>query len=103
MDIPCHHYLHPGFGHQLLREWQTYDALVTKSNLVYPIFVLDVDGEKRPISSMPEQYQWCVDRLDELLEPLVKKGLVSVILFGVITQVEKKDANGTFAPSVLNV
>lgn len=34
---------------------------------------------------MPEQYRWGVNRLSELLDPLVEKGLSSVLIFGVLT------------------
>lgn len=92
--IPINHHLHPGYGNPLLREWQTQDTKFTKSNFVYPIFVLDEDDHKIPIKSMPNQYQWSVNRLTELLDPLVEKGLVSVILFGVITNDERKNELG---------
>jgi delta-aminolevulinic acid dehydratase/porphobilinogen synthase len=93
--VPTSHHLHPGYGHELTRDWQTTNTKFDKSTFIYPIFVVDEDGQKNEIKSMPEQYQWSVDRLDELLEPLVKKGLKSVILFGVITKKERKDGNGS--------
>jgi porphobilinogen synthase len=92
--IPTANHLHSGYGHDLLRKWQTVDARFDKSTFVYPIFVVDVDGQKNEIKSMPEQYQWSVDRLEELLDPLVAKGLRSVILFGVITEPGRKDEKG---------
>jgi porphobilinogen synthase len=92
--IPTANHLHSGYGHDLLRKWQTVDARFDKSTFVYPIFVVDVDGQKNEIKSMPEQYQWSVDRLEELLDPLVAKGLRSVILFGVITEPGRKDEQG---------
>jgi len=46
---------------------------------------------------MPEQFQWSVDRIPELLDPLVKKGLKSVIVFGVITHKPNKDHHATWA------
>jgi len=55
--------------------------------------VLDVDGDKRAISSLPGQYQWSVDRLPELLDPLITLGLRSVILFGVVTDESVKTRN----------
>ena len=56
---------------------------------------------------MPEQYRWGVNRLSELLSGLVKKGLKSVLLFGVLTDESdtknslqfKKDMKGTIASS----
>ena len=97
--IPTNHHLHPGYNHDLTREWQTQNTKFDKSNFVYPIFVVDVDGQKNEIKSMPGQYQWSVDRLTELLDPLVKKGLRAVILFGVISVAENKDENGKYSTS----
>lgn len=64
---------------------------------MYPIFVLDEDDKKNEIKSMPGQYQWSVDKLPELLDPLVELGLRAVILFGVT--LSHKDLNGSFAPT----
>jgi porphobilinogen synthase len=91
------HDLHPSISHPILREWQTMRSFIQKSQFVYPIFLLDVPNKKNEIPSMPEQYQWSVDRLPELLDPLVKKGLKSVILFGVITHKPNKDCKATWA------
>ena len=44
------------------------------------------------IPSLPEQYRWGVNRLSELLDPLVKKGLKSVLIFGVLTNENDPDA-----------
>lgn len=93
-SVPIGNHLHAGYGHELTRQWQTQNTKFDKSSFVYPIFVVDEDGQKNEIKSMPEQYQWSVDRLEELLDPLVAKGLKSVILFGVITKKERKDENG---------
>ncbi len=42
------------------------------------------DGLKIDIGSLPGVSRWSVDRLPELLDPLVEKGLKSVLLFGVV-------------------
>lgn len=51
--------------------------------LMYPIFITDDPDASVDIPSLPGQSRWGVNRLDEFLGPLVKKGLTSVILFGV--------------------
>lgn len=94
-SVPTSHHLHPGYSHPLLREWHSEEVRYDASNFVYPIFVIDEDGQKNEVKSMPGQHQWSVDRLPELLDPLAKLGLRSVILFGVISKVERKDTNGT--------
>lgn len=50
---------------------------------MYPIFITDDPEASVPIPSLPGQRRWGVNKLREFLEPLVEKGLQSVILFGV--------------------
>lgn len=51
--------------------------------LMYPIFITDDEDAEVPLASMPGQCRWGVNKLEGFLGPLVKKGLGSVILFGV--------------------
>ena len=51
--------------------------------LMYPIFVTDNPEASVVIQSLPGQRRWGVNKLEEFIGPLVKKGLRSVILFGV--------------------
>lgn len=50
---------------------------------MYPIFITDDEDADVPLASMPGQRRWGVNKLENFLAPLVKKGLGSVILFGV--------------------
>lgn len=50
---------------------------------MYPIFITDDPDARVEIPSLPGQCRWGVNRLEKFLGPLVKKGLQSVILFGV--------------------
>ncbi|KAK3713441.1 hypothetical protein QZH41_012481, partial [Actinostola sp. cb2023] len=50
------------------------------------------------ISSLPGQFRIGVNNLQQVVEPLIKKGLTSVLLFGVISRL-KKDSRGTNADS----
>ncbi len=52
------------------------------SKWCYPMFVVPGWGIKEEISSMPGQYRWSVDRVCEAVEPLVRQGIGSVLLFG---------------------
>lgn len=74
--------LQGGYQHPLSRSWQTRSAL-TKSMFMYPIFITDDPNAKVEIPSLPGQCRWGVNQLEAFLGPLVKKGLRSVILFGV--------------------
>jgi porphobilinogen synthase len=50
---------------------------------MYPIFITDDEDAHVALESMPGQCRWGVNKLEGFLAPLVKKGLSSVILFGV--------------------
>ncbi|KAI9652651.1 MAG: Aminolevulinate dehydratase [Alyxoria varia] len=88
--------LHGGYSHPLARAWQA-DRQLTKSMLVYPLFLTDNPDEEILVPSLPGQYQRGINRLPAFLEPLINKGLKSVILFGVPKQPRIKDALGTAA------
>eukprot|EP01118_Nematostelium_gracile_P016096 TRINITY_DN6589_c0_g1_i1.p1 TRINITY_DN6589_c0_g1~~TRINITY_DN6589_c0_g1_i1.p1 ORF type:complete len:331 (+),score=101.71 TRINITY_DN6589_c0_g1_i1:76-1068(+) len=94
------HILHSGYAHPLMREWQN-EAPLLVSQLMFPIFVTDQHNSMVEIKSLPDIYQISVDRLEEYLSPMVQKGLRSVLIFGVITDLEKnpKDATGSVALS----
>lgn len=50
---------------------------------MYPIFITDDPDAHVEIPSLPGQARWGLNRLEGFLAPLIKKGLQSVILFGV--------------------
>ncbi|POS74578.1 delta-aminolevulinic acid dehydratase [Diaporthe helianthi] len=88
--------LHGGYSHALARSWQA-ERQLTKSMLIYPLFVSDQDDEEILIPSLPNQYRRGINRLIPFLEPLVHKGLRAVMLFGVPLNPGTKDALGTAA------
>ncbi|KAI4151735.1 MAG: hypothetical protein LQ340_003331 [Diploschistes diacapsis] len=88
--------LHGGYGHALTRSWQA-ERQLTKSMLIYPLFITDSDDEETLIPSLPGQYRRGLNKIVPHLEPLIRKGLRSVILFGVPLKAGAKDALGTSA------
>lgn len=90
--------LQGGYQHPLSRAWQAKRTL-TKAMLMYPIFITDDPDARVEIPSLPGQCRWGVNRLEEFIGPLVKKGLKSVILFGVPLNAPK-DERGTPADDV---
>ncbi|KAL8929378.1 MAG: hypothetical protein Q9172_000551 [Xanthocarpia lactea] len=86
--------LHGGYSHPLSRAWQA-DRQLTKSMLIYPLFISDTPDEETLIPSLPNQHRRGLKKLVSHLAPLVRKGLRSVILFGVPTAPNTKDALGT--------
>ncbi|KYK60361.1 hypothetical protein DCS_01498 [Drechmeria coniospora] len=88
--------LHGGYFHPLARSWQA-ERQLTKSMLIYPLFVTDGDNDMILVPSLPGQHQLSVSKLVPFLEPLVHKGLRSVMLFGVPLKAGSKDALGSAA------
>lgn len=80
--------LQGGYQHPLSRSWQGRRQL-TKSMFMYPIFITDDPDASVVIPSLPGQRRWGVNQLETFLGPLVKKGLKSVIIFGVPLTCEK--------------
>lgn len=52
------------------------------SDLIYPLFIRHGSGVKREISSMPGNYQFSVDALEQEIEEIRDLGIPAVILFG---------------------
>jgi len=80
MDISS--ILQGGYQHPTSRSWQAKRQL-TKSMLMYPIFITDEPDASQEIATLPGQRRWGINKLEAFIGPLVQKGLQSVILFGV--------------------
>lgn len=52
------------------------------TNFIWPLFVVEGEGRREPIASMPGQSRVSVDQLPRLLEPVVAQGIGGVLLFG---------------------
>ncbi|KAI8967514.1 delta-aminolevulinic acid dehydratase [Mycotypha africana] len=99
--------LHGGYHHNLSRSWQA-ERTLTKDMLMYPLFITDDPDAFESIDSLPGQYRIGINKLQAFIDPLYKKGLKSVILFGVPLKEGVKDATGSRAddpegPTVLAV
>lgn len=70
------------------------ETRISVDTLIYPIFVQEGSDIKEKISSMPGQYRWSIDRVDELLRKVVESGVKSILLFGIP---EHKDEIGSSA------
>lgn len=65
---------------------------ITPDDFIYPLFVRHGDNQKKPIASMPGQFQMTVDKLADEAKEIASLGIPSVILFGIP---EHKDWCGT--------
>lgn len=66
------------------------------SSLVYPMFVMEGSNRKEEIPSMPGQYRYSVDCMEEKLLELSKAGVSSVMLFG-IPKTKDEKGSGAYA------
>ena len=52
------------------------------SQFILPYFVVQGNGQKQPIASMPGIYRFSIDKLLEDIDPVVAQGLDKILLFG---------------------
>ena len=70
------------------------ETRISADTLIYPMFVMEGTNLKEEIATMPGQYRWSIDRMDEILQELTDAGVKSVLLFGIP---KKKDEIGSSA------
>lgn len=63
-------------------------------DFMYPIFVIEGEGIKHPVESMPGVFQYSIDRLEEILKQVEESGIGGVMLFGIP---QHKDPQGSQA------
>ena len=68
------------------------ETTLSPADFIYPLFVRYGENEKRLIASMPNQYQFSVDKLADEAKSIADLGIPAVILFGIP---EQKDWCGT--------
>jgi porphobilinogen synthase len=71
-----------------LRENRAVRDLVRETQLsakdfILPIFVVEGENIKEEISSIPNNYHYSIDRLEEIVKEVVEAGVPGVILFGI--------------------
>src|SRR5260221_8601271 len=71
---------------------------LSASHLVMPLFVREGSRIRKPIGSMPGQFQLPVDELVKEAERTMKVGVPAVILFGIPDKKDEK-ASGAYAPN----
>lgn len=70
----------------------TRETRLQTSDFIYPLFVRPGTGVRKPIPSMPGQYQLSVDETAKDAREIAMLGIPAVILFGIP---DKKDAVGS--------
>ncbi|MFD2759568.1 porphobilinogen synthase [Lentibacillus juripiscarius] len=89
--------------HRRLRSSTAMRSLVRENNLtmddfIYPLFIMEGEGIKNEVPSMPGVYQISLDYLKEEAEELLSLGIRAVMLFGVPGDKDEQ-GSGAFADS----
>ena len=69
----------------------TKETSLEISDFIYPLFVVEGEGIKKEIPSMPDCYHFSVVKLEDEIKEIVDLGIRAVILFGIPN---KKDDHG---------
>ncbi len=64
------------------------------NDLILPIFLIDGKNKKKSIKTMPNVYQYSIDRLGKIIDKAIKKGIPMVALFP-YTNLKKKNDTGS--------
>jgi porphobilinogen synthase len=72
------------------------ETIITKDDLIYPMFVIHGENIKNEIKSMPGVFQFSIENLVKECKELVQLGIKAIILFGIP---EHKDEQGSDAYS----
>jgi porphobilinogen synthase len=90
---------YPDYRPRRLRRTENLRRMIRETRLapedfVYPLFVVPGSGVQKPISSLPGQFNYSVDKAVDAAAAVADLGIPSVILFGIP---EHKDAVGSEA------
>lgn len=70
---------------------QYADVRISRSELIYPYFVIEGEGLKQEIKSMEGVYRFSIDTLLEDIEDLLSLGIDKILLFGVPEDTDKDE------------
>jgi porphobilinogen synthase len=90
---------YPDYRPRRMRRTENLRRMIRETRLapedfIYPLFVVPGSGVKKPIGSLPGQFNFSVDKAVDAAAEAADLGIPSVILFGVP---EKKDSVGSEA------
>lgn len=59
------------------------ETSLTSNDLIYPIFVVEGEGIKREISTLPDCYHYSVDMLGDIVKELEETNIKAILIFGI--------------------
>ena len=68
------------------------ETILYSKDFIYPVFVVEGENIKSEITSMPGNYHYSVDRLNEVVKSVEEANISGILLFGIP---EHKDACGS--------
>lgn len=68
------------------------ETILHSKDFIYPVFVVEGENIKNEITSMPGNYHYSVDRLNEVVKSVEEANISGILLFGIP---EHKDACGS--------
>lgn len=66
------------------------ETKLSKSDLIYPLFVEEGQNIKTPVQSLPGIYRYSIDRLDDILQQISESGISGLLIFGIPAQKDDK-------------
>lgn len=63
---------------------------INVSDLIYPVFVIEGENIKSEVPSMPNIFQYSLDRIDEELERVAAAKISAIIIFGIPSHKDEK-------------
>ncbi len=70
------------------------ETVLAPGDFIFPLFITFGVGVRRPIDSMPGQFQLSVDQLPAELDELVALGIGAVLLFGIPAEKDAEASSG---------
>ena len=59
------------------------ETRISKSDLIYPLFVVEGENRENPIESMPGVFQYSIDKLGKIMDRIVESGISGILIFGI--------------------
>ncbi|MGD1938995.1 MAG: porphobilinogen synthase [Cyanophyceae cyanobacterium] len=68
------------------------ETVLTVNDLIYPVFVMEGEGQKQEVSSMPGSFRYTLDLLLEEIKGAYALGIKAIALFPLVVEDEKDNA-----------
>lgn len=102
-------FLQPGFPVTRLRRLRKSSTVrdmfretsLSRSDLIYPLFVVEGENVKKEISSMPGNYQMSIDNIVRECAELTDLGILSILLFGIPAEKDEVGSGAYAADGII--